>query len=313
MAKHKNLRHQFHYLIKQHERLGVSKRAQRGNEVDTQKYIYSLRTKEKMHRFASSFGDFMKAHYPKIKRFSLIKPEHFMEYFKERGAQWSERTCGEYESQARKLACMINDTYEDCHLDLSEVRFERSLPETEKVSGRDRAMEIKDYENLCAHIMNTGSRARFIPAITRSIGARLEEACSIRPENIVLEKNNCRVELRNCKNGRNRDVPIRREDLPFWQDLKNYLTEKNWPDCAGGISTASVSKAVRRSMDALGLSEKYPATSIHAIRKLYARERYEQERAGGKIKKEAWRQVQMELGHGPRFRTALFNTYIGKA
>ena len=312
MAKKKNLKSNLHRLLQKQTRLGTGKRMQKKSGVNIQAFIYSKRTADKMHRLATTFGNFMRQNHPQVRHLSQIRPEHITEYYRDRGAQWSQSTCQEYESQFRKLAVMANAAYPDCHLDLSEVHFKREMPDPGQDSGRGRAMSEEDYQALDSAMFHSQSRARFIPRIARSIGARLEEACSIKAEHIVLKSpRGPYVALRNCKNGRNRDVPIRDRDLPFWQKLKTFLERSGWPNACGGIACSSVSKAIRRALKKLGLSEKYSKTGIHAIRKLYARERYREELLKGEESRKAWSAVQQELGHGPGYRTKLFRVYIG--
>ena len=110
-----------------------------------------------------------------------------------------------------------------------------------------------------------------------------------------------------AKNGRYRDFRVRKGDWPYIADLKRHMA----PDAyiCGGIGARAISKSVSGQLDRLGLRERYPREPMHAIRKMYARERFNEEKNRGLSNREAWDIVAAELGHG-KGRTDLYDVYI---
>ena len=146
--------------------------------------------------------------------------------------------------------------------------------------------------------------------IASRCGLRSKEIARLRTDCIDIE-NKCLHIIEGAKNGKKRDVPIRKKDLPYFEDLKNtcmYFNNSEY--VTDGVSEDSLNKAIRRSLQRLGLDDKYKNTSIHSIRKSYATERYNEELKKTKDERKSWEKVQEELGHGNRFRKELFNTYI---
>ena len=58
------------------------------------------------------------------------------------------------------------------------------------------------------------------------------------------------------------------------------------------------------------MADKYEATTVHALRKTWAQERYDSYREGGATKCEAIRQTNKDLGHGEDRDVALLSVYV---
>lgn len=170
-------------------------------------------------------------------------------------------------------------------------------------------MDIDDYRIFCKTMLQTKYSCRFIPLITGTIGTRLEEALSIKPEEIDLEHK--QVFLNNCKNGRKRIVPIADKFMDFWKLVKDYCISHHWETVSNNICYTTACSSFRKVLKKINLSDKYPLQCNHGIRKLYAQRRFIEEIELGFDVNTSWSHVQQELGHGAVSRNQLFRTYIG--
>lgn len=296
------------YCLSQSAKIGVSKRADKASGIDTGKYIYSVSRLHSMRDFVTNFAGFMRENYPEIKMVRDIEVSHFNAFFKARGNQWSNSTRLEYQSKIHKLGLLVNNVF-NLDKDFS-VKFSRDTGYSERsegYSGRDKAMSLEHVQALTKELEEGESCAKWVPAVAYAIGARSEEIRSIRPEDIDLKKGV--VKLRNCKNGRNRDVPIRKEYRSTLKNVKDYLIANNWVTVTNGYQGSAVNAAIRRAMHRIGISDIYPKSSVHAIRKRYATERFLEERSKGLNQRDAFTAVCRELGHN-KYRPSLFNVYV---
>lgn len=190
-----------------------------------------------------------------------------------------------------------------------------SCPET-KGTVREKAMSREDFLKLRERMENSRSFAKDAIEITARCGLRVDEVAHLKREHIDLERKTLFVSGEGAKNGRERTVPIRDQDLPYFRDLLNRHTSEGYLTT---VKADSINKAIRRYMqdtrDDKGflLSEKYPKETQHAIRKLYATERMKEERgqeplADKKEEMKHWDKVSHELGHG-NGREDLYKTY----
>ena len=300
--RQKSLKNQLQYALTKSSRIGQSKRADKKNGVPIEKYIYSVNRLDCLRDFASNFARFMSERFPEIKLVKDIEREHFEAFVQERGSQWSEATCTEYESRINKLGIVINNVF---HLNKN---FQIEITSTKSSdSGRDKMMSDEHLKKLREALEAGKTCARFVPLVGAAIGPRSEELRSIKPEDVDLKKGV--VHLTNCKNGRNRTVPIRKEFLEDFKKMKDFLVRNNWETVTDGKNESAVNQAIRRALVKCGISDIYHKTSIHAIRKNFATHRYKEERAKGLSKKEAFTIVCKELGHNS-YREYLFKKYI---
>ena len=302
--KRRNLKTQLKHVVCTSKRLSHSKRAERKNGVDTEKYLYSINSTKKMFKFCTRFADWMKVNHPEIKWVRDIEPAHFEEFCRDNLKNWSNTTRKEYQSRIHKLGKMVSETF---HIkrNYSSVKIELK---NNNEKAKNPPMEKEDFKKLSRAIQKKKTSARYLPDIAYRLGTRSEEARSIEAQDINLEKKE--VLLRNCKNGRKRKVKIRNKDFKFFKDLKEMMIKDNWPNACNGMSENGCNKIIRQTMKECGISDKY-RQSIHAIRKLYAVERMKEEQRSGKNWRQSWEQVQKELGHGSKFRGELAAIYLG--
>lgn len=285
----------------------ASKRGDRANpEIDHTKNLYSVRRTEDLRGLADSFAKFMKENHPEIKWAKDITRVHVQEYIKDRENQWSERTALEKISQFKKLEVIVNDRF-NCR-----AEFSRDLEVSpKKVSTRDRAMEKADFDKVREEAQRSQSPARDGLELGYRFGLRACEVVGLQGKEIDLERGV--LHLTDTKGGKHRDVPIRERDREFARDLK----ERAGDGLCVPLKQDSYQRQLRRYMDRAGVGDKYPNTTEHAIRKLYVRERMEELRGPEKAdprtddrERKAWETVQQEIGHGEKFRSALYNTYV---
>lgn len=302
--KRRSLRAQLIYPLNQAIRYGHSKHLDRRNHVKTMKYIYSHCSYSQLYDFSMHLHNYLRENFPDIHWVREITPDILQSFIDSRGRQWSSHTVTEYRYLFRKFQQLINQTY-NLNLDATSLKF----PRPDNISVRDVSMASNHFYQLCSDLLNSRTKARFIPLLTYIIGTRLEEACSIKPEEIDLK--NRLVYLNNCKNGRNRTVPFDADFLPALAEIKTYCIQNNWKTVCDSIKGTSAARAIRNSMKRLGFSDLYKVTSNHAIRKLYAKRRLKEELEKEFNINRAWSVVQTELGHGLKCRNELFKAYIG--
>lgn len=311
MKRVRSLSAQMNYCISESFCGGVSKRADRKNGVDLSARVYSVGTAENLRDTVKNICNFMKEKHPEIKLIKEIKAEHIQEWINERESKWSDRTLKEQISRVGKLSDIFNKIY--------GINTDWKIKTPERAKGhnikkiREISMEKQDLLLLKDDLSQNGRSENALRAVEISsrCGLRSKEIARLRTDCIDIE-NKCLHIIEGAKNGKKRDVPIRKKDLSYFEDLKNtcmyfnnseYVTE--------GISEDSLNRAIRRSLQRLNLDNKYKNTTIHSIRKTYATERYNEELKKTKDARKSWEKVQAELGHGDRFRKELFNTYIG--
>lgn len=304
--KKRSLHAQLNYCISQCTHIGVSKRADRNNGVDLAPRVYSVQTAENLRDTADNLANYLKSAHSDVCYVKDIKREHIAEWVQSRERHWSNKSLKEHLSRIEKLSAICAKTY-GCALDWKIDPPARTRAHTYK-RDREVAMSRADLLLLKDDLSSNGHSLNALRAVEISArcGLRVKEVARLRTDCIDLS-NKCIHIVEGAKNGKKRDVPIRSKDLEYFRDLKQHA---NGEYITGGISEDSINKAIRRSLQRLGLADKYKNTSVHSIRKAYASERYAEELKRVKDERKAWEIVQSELGHGERFRPELFRTYI---
>lgn len=305
----RSLKSQINYSITQHAHIGESKRAYRNqHNGKSDGRTFSVETTEILRDCANSFTKYMKEAHPDVRMAKNIKAEMVQEWLNKNIENWSQATMNNRISQMKKIAEQLNETYKDCDIQLDKLKNNKKQTQNDKI--RDRAMERCDYEAIRKNLQNTKSQAKTAIEIAGRNGLRIKEISRLKTENINLEKNELCIE-EGAKNGKKRNVPIREKDRDYYANLKAELENKGQTCVCDGVQEDSLNKAIRKEMEKLEISEKYEKTTNHSIRKMYARERMQEELGKGYSKEKAWSIIQKELGHGASFRQTLYNTYIG--
>ena len=299
----RSLKQQLNYCITQNCRIGESKRAARRDPNNNLKgQVYSVQTAENLRSTAKSFSVWMRQEHPEIRMAALLRPEHVQSWVDANSKNWTEQTAYNKISQMRTIFIQVNNTY-GCHLPPLEVDPPVKV-KAHKI--RDKRLEKEDFMLLRQEMQNRTTQARYAVEIAYRCGLRAKEIARLHAD--CINTNKWIIEVREgAKNGKHRDVPIREADRAYFAELKQ---EKAGDYICKGVQEDSLNHAIRRAMQDIGIADKYPCTSIHAIRKLYATERMGEERKKGLEEREAWSIVQQELGHGSDFRQKLYNTYV---
>ena len=111
------------------------------------------------------------------------------------------------------------------------------------------------------------------------------------------------------KGRRNRIIDIKSmNDLVF---IKDAIQGKALDEPLVPIYKDSINKFLNRTMKKVGIKPKYPVTSIHSIRKMYAQETWDQCRTQDKLTwNEALEYVNLQLGHGEKRNKTLLAVYV---
>ena len=306
----RSLKSQINYAITKNAHIGESKRSYRNqHDGKTNGRTFSVGYTEVLRDCANSFAKYIKAEHPDIRMAKEITTRVVQQWIDYNKDKWSNATTNNRISQMQVIAQQINNTYKEADIHLDELKNNKDQKRDDKI--RDKAMDRKDYEAIRYNLQQSQSQARHAIEIAGRNGLRIKEISCLKTKNIDLEKNVLHI-TEGAKNGKYRDVPIRKMDRNYYLNLKKELENMKQEYVCGGVKEDSLNRAIRSEMKQLGLNRKYEKTTNHAIRKMYARERMEEERSNGKSEEKAWSIVQKELGHGSGFRQALYKTYIGK-
>lgn len=309
-GKNRSLSSQVNHMVCEGIAFGTSKHADKKAGHDTQKKFYSVMTRNQALDFFRKLTREVQSNHPEVRMIRDIQEKHVQEFFDRHSPEWTSRTCGQNLSLVRKFSAVANNQYKSCHLDFSNVKVNQWK---EEPTGREHGMTESQAKAVIAN-MNPDSMAAPVPEITFRIATRLEEAVGIRPDQVIAP---CKkyplgaVELTETKGGRIRTCEFQtKEDLRFFENLRNQAVENGWPTLVGGIKPNTAAKEIRNAMDKAGLSKEFPRSGNHAIRKCRARMMHEENIANGMNPKESAGRVQDYLGHGKQHRPELFRTYV---
>ncbi len=301
----RNLEQQFNYCIYQCDYRGSSKRTDRKNKVDMKTRLYSNQRIHDLRDTAKSFGIFMKVYYPEIRMVDQVTSDHIQKFIDSKKDSWSKRTEEEQISRLGRLNEITNHVYgRNNHWQM------HGAERINHAKIRDIAMSREDYSRINESLQKRHTEAKHVTEITARCGLRIAEVAGLKVSGIRTDT--WVIEVREgAKNNNWRDVPIREADRKYFADLKADMTSRGRIYVTNGVKPKSLDRAIRREMKELGLTDKYTKTTSHSIRKMYARERMEEERKVCKTEEEAWVKVQQELGHGNMSRKKLYEAYVG--
>lgn len=309
-------------------RLGESKRAARMDGSKKTTDIFSKRDRDQLLSFARGFdgwrhdqglGNVM------VRELDQHELYSYIDYKIDRGDWRAVRTVNDAIRRADKLGDICATVYgyqAPEHLKPYTYDDLRGRGLADKV--RQNPMERGDYMRLRQAYQNNPYLSR--PAaraveLAGRFGLRLAECAGLRVSDFrgeglprrghngappVYRSYTIHVH-KGAKNGRHRDFIVRSRDVPYINELRRTLA----PDAyvCGGVTPRAISKSVSGQLDRLGLRDRYPREPMHAIRKMYARERFAEEKAKGLSDRVAWDTVSSELGHGSG-RSDLFEVYV---
>jgi integrase len=306
-------------------RLGESKRAARMDGSKKSTDIFSKRDRDQLLSFARGFdgwrhdqglGNVM------VRELDQHELYSYIDYKIDRGDWRAVRTVNDAIRRADKLGDICATVYgyqAPEHLKPYTYDDLRGRGLADKV--RQNPMERRDYELLRQAYQTNPYLSRGAAQaveLAGRFGLRLAECAGLRVSDFEAVGLPTRGRPHDeqpyiihvhegAKNGRIREFRTRKEDWPYIIDLKRHMA----PDAyiCGGIGARAISKSVAGQLERLGLRGRYPREPMHAIRKMYARERFAEEKAKGLSDRVAWDTVSSELGHGSG-RSDLFEVYV---
>lgn len=301
--KIRSLNNQINYCITQNTRVGESKRAFKSNpnNKDTKGQVFSVQYAENLRDTVKGFTNWLKTEYPEIRLARDIQSQHIQEWIDSKAQQWTQATLDNHISRMNIVCQQINNTFN------TNIELDIKKPTVIKAQNvRNFAMDKNDLEELRKELSGRKTEAKTALEVAYRTGLRSKEIARLHSDCINTDK--WVIEVREgAKNGKYRDVPIRQADRAYFADLK---AQTQGQYICKGIGEESLNRGIRRALETIGKADKYPDSTVHAIRKLYATERMKEERETGKNERSAWSIVQQELGHGKQFRQKLYNTYV---
>lgn len=309
MGKHANLKYQFFSAIENaffgpHGGYGADKHSIKTTADNHHDKIYSFAMRNNLIDTAGNFCSFMKENYPEIKMIRDINITHFNHYLESK-TNVSQLTLNQLASRINSLERITNKHYHQT----VDWHTGRKVPDVSITSRRAGACFTNaQKEMLLAYLDNKNDCAgKNGVLIASEFGLRASEITNLKVKDIYSDH----LHIHAGKGGRNRDISITTEQYNF---LKNMIKGLNSNDRIIPIRPTSVCDYLRVCCKNLFLSEPSFKTilnaksSIHAMRKNYATNLYNSERASGKSHDKAMEIVMNNLGHSAN-REPLFQTY----
>ncbi len=300
-----SLKDNFNYAITNNCKMGAQKHSIK--KTDKQHInIYSLEDAKGLRDTAKNFYIYMEKMHPEVTRIKKIKKEHVQEWINVRSKNWSNKTMECHLSHLQKLERICKNTYQSCHYDFSNV----TMPYREKQNKiRDVAMDKQDIEKLRNYFSNRTSECRLALEVEIRLGLRSLELSLFRCEYVDIANKCINLPCSNesgTKGKRGRTISIDDKDLYFFTELKRIVPSGR----VLNITEDALNKGFRRALKDLEIDDKYKNTTIHAMRKTWATDRYNDllER-GYEDNITTFNIVSKQLGHNEN-RFDLYKTYI---
>lgn len=297
----RNLKYQFLFAINNNFKEKMDKHSLKKQGKMNGTRIFSYADRKNLIDFSANFSNFLKEKYPNIKLAKDIKSEHIQAFLNEKSQMCSKKTLEQYVSKFNKLENLLNASYGD-HFNYKGY----FIPVTkENTKIRQISMSEGDFKKLRQAFSNTNSNAKTGIELAHRCGLRVSEVTKLKYKDIDLENNVIRIV--DSKGKRSRDIPIQHKDLQYFTELKQMGKNVNSRVCP--VQVGSINTAIRRKLLELGLADKYEKTTIHAIRKMYAQDRFNTLRKEGNSIQKSLGIVSVELGHGEN-RKELMRQYV---
>ena len=174
-------------------------------------------------------------------------------------------------------------------------------------------MQREDHELITDYIRESGSKSKAVPAVLigAMFGLRVEGTARIKACNVHLDAKGLwgfgTVDITE-KGNKNRTIDIK--SAADRKVIEGLIEGKAPEDRLVPIKKDSVNKFMNRVMTKVGIKEKYPETSIHSFRKMYAQETWNNYRKKDHSWDEALRYVNRQLGHGEERNKKLLAVYV---
>ena len=301
----RSIKNQMHHAISTAVAFGQSKRSALPD--DRANKVYSIGRADDLRATAKSFAGWLQVNHPEIRWVKDIQQDHVREYLDAKKSSWSVRTLGERCGQMGKIGLICHNAF-----GAGWDRVDVSPAADCRQQVRNVTMSKDHLAALRESFRGSSSAGATGLEIAARCGLRSAECAALRGKDIDLVKQQIYVSREGAKNGRERYVPIRPKDMAYFAGLRAETGEGY---CCKGVSAEGINHTIRGHMRDLGISEQYPTSTIHSIRKAYAQERMAELRGPDPLPEraaeiKAWDTVSHELGHGDG-RLDLYNVYVG--
>jgi len=178
---------------------------------------------------------------------------------------------------------------------------------------RDMQIEVEDYEKCLAYATRPGAKSPAYIGWELSVrfGPRISGTGSVRVRDVRLDLNGKFGfgKIVFCEKGnRTRFTDVRSEDDRKF--LEELIRGRAPDELLVGITDTAINKALNRTLHALGLKHKYPQTSVHGLRKLFAGRCWDENRANKVSYYDNVEDVNFRLGHGILRNVKLLKVYV---
>ncbi|MGL4910816.1 MAG: tyrosine-type recombinase/integrase [Romboutsia sp.] len=301
----RNLKYQFKNAIDRSFKLGMEKHSLKKTEGLGNGRIFSYADRTNLIDFSANLANYLRENNPEIKLIKEIRSEHIQGFFNSKKG-CTKATLEQYKSKLNKLEILVNQEYSI----KANLTRGYQVPKTHRKENvdklRDVSMPKSEYNKLINSIANSNSTAKVGIELSARFGLRVSEITKLQYRDIRLDKGI--LHISDSKGGRSRDIYVRNEHRSFLEQLKG---NKEGNTRIVPLTTDAVNKFLSRSLDKIGLKEKYSdaKTGIHSIRKMCAQEEFDKYRKVGYTMEESLVKVSNFLGHGDT-REILMKEYI---
>lgn len=264
--------------------------------------IYSYEDRRNIIKCTEQLCDFIEYNYPEIIKIKEINSNHIEVFLNYKGEFCTKNTINNYKYCIKKIEKMVNQ-----YLNL-KVKY---LPENLKIKSkynylRNIEMDKEDIDILLNECRKSKSKSVYGIELGIHFGLRVAEICKLKGKDINLQK--MTLHIHESKGKRSRDVRIDNEEkLEICNRIKRVINE-NERICK--LKEDSVNAFIRRILLKSKITKYSLAkTSVHSIRKSYAKKSYINNLEKLKDKNKAWDKTALELGHN-KGRLALKNIYV---
>ena len=235
-----------------------------------------------------------------------VRPEHVTAYLDGKAATCSTATLKAYRSRLDKIGKLASNYV---GRDISS-NYHGEMPQRQTASKYDSkvrtmAMTRADYDKAVSTMRQSDSKVAL--GICAAFGLRADEVAHLRSRDIGTDS----LTVEQGKGGRDRTIKAETaEQKQELHRLQTLATGKRGDEHLLHVRSGSINKTLSRAMERVGIDKyKEHKTGVHAVRKMYATERYNSLRAQGYNHREAWGHVSETLGHG-QDREDLFRVYV---
>ena len=302
----RNIKNQLYCAISKSIAFGQSKRSALPEERINK--VYSLGRADDLRATAKNFAGWLRTNHPEVRWVRDINQDHVHDYLDAKKSTWSARTLEERCGQMGKIGLICHNAFgTNAGWDRVDVR--------PAADCRQRVRNVTMSNDHLAALRESfrGSRSAGATGleIAARCGLRSAECAALRGKDIDINNQRLYVSREGAKNGRERYVPIRTKDMAYFASLKSEAGDGY---CCRGTSAEGINHTIRGHMHDLGISDQYPTSTLHSVRKYYAQERMAELRGPDPLPDRAaeartWDIVSHELGHGDG-RMDLYSVYV---